>query len=46
MGVFWGPLTECHWQNRVVMWRVRAAVDISDRGSEACAEYSEMLTSP
>ena len=30
--VLWGPLTECDWQNGCCMRRMRAAVDISDRG--------------
>jgi hypothetical protein len=30
--VLWGPLTECDWQNGCCMWRMRAAVDLSDRG--------------
>uniref|UniRef100_A0A8C8BRP5 AP-1 complex subunit gamma n=1 Tax=Oncorhynchus tshawytscha TaxID=74940 RepID=A0A8C8BRP5_ONCTS len=25
MCVLWGPLTECNWQNRCCMWRMRAA---------------------
>ena len=29
---FWGPLTECDWQNGCCMWIMRAAVDISDMG--------------
>ena len=33
MCVLWGSLTECDWV--FGMWRMRAAVDISDRGSEA-----------
>ena len=32
MCVLWGPLTECDWQNECCMWRMRAAVGISDRG--------------
>jgi hypothetical protein len=32
MCVLLGPLTECDWQNGCFMWRMRAAVDISDRG--------------
>ena len=35
MCVLCGPLTECDWQNGCWMWRMRAAVDISDGGSEA-----------
>jgi hypothetical protein len=31
MCVLWGPLTECDWQNGCCMWRMTAAVDISDR---------------
>ena len=31
MCVLWGPLTECYWQNGCSMWRMRTAVDISDR---------------
>jgi hypothetical protein len=32
MCVFWGPLTECDWQNGCCMWRMRAVLGISDRG--------------
>ena len=51
-----GPLTECDWQNGCCMWRVRAAVDISDgeRGlrdfykyastSGSCDGYTEMTS--
>ena len=31
MCALWGPLTECDCQNWCHMWRMRAAVDISDR---------------
>ncbi|XP_052355014.1 T-cell-specific surface glycoprotein CD28-like isoform X3 [Oncorhynchus keta] len=31
MCVLSGPLTECDWQNGCCMWRMRAAVDISDK---------------
>ena len=31
MFLLWGPLTECDWQTGCCMWRMRAAVDLSDR---------------